>query len=568
MLFGTIDSLAGLAAPAHSLSPAALGQGKDADGTDVAASHPAGSISSAVSVVDSESPGQTRSSSFGPVPRARYDALVNALHAPYPRGDSRVQAIAAHRQQLPSAAVVKGQGLSVAALCAVLAGSSLSAALGTAALGTTRDDVLPTRHLSGASPVTFSAATASTSALVGTCEVHSKRSREAFERDNLVDDDAARFFKRSRLVSTSPGLDDNASYPPALSFSRSPSPELEEVQTPPMEVIALPDVQLERGIKRSADDFDNDVDITMEPEPKQKVQRVRERIAVPPSRALKRTTTTLLLAAPSTFIDRPAIAASAPTLAPAPFVASCAPKACPTLSESRRLQRMTTTLGQDVLRPLPLQSIDMNRPNRPSRRALKRTTSALSLATPSKPSSQLAKAKALCKTPRQASAVPRKVSESRPLKSCLERYAPPTKPPPALHFNKPGQTWPAFTFFCPIPRSRRTLSDEEKEARKARRDLKASLLCERNPETGLKEFLPRRVPGAEPEPVLESFKDVEPWSEGQSEFAARTAETAELAAMVMETLSLDDVIANLSKLTVVPREKKVVTWGGCQNRFF
>ncbi|ODN75563.1 hypothetical protein L202_06691 [Cryptococcus amylolentus CBS 6039] len=469
MLFGTIDTHAGLAAPDHSLSPATLGQGKDTDGTDDAASHLAGSISSAISVVDSDSLGQTRSSSFGPVPRARYDALVNALHAPYPRGDSRVQGIAVDRQQLSSAAVVKGQGLSVAALCAVLAGSSPSS------LGATRLSAL---H------------------------------RHAFEGDNLVDYDADRFLKRSRLLSTPISLDDNAFYPPALSFSRSPSPELEEVQTPPMEVIALPDVQPERGIKRRADDFDNDVDIAMEPETKQKVQRVKERTAVPPSRALKRATTTLSLAAHSTSIDRPAIAASTRTLAPAPFVGSSAPKACPTLPESRKLQRTTTTLRQAALRPLPLQTIDMNRPPQPSRRALQRTTSALSLATP---------------TPHQAFlAPPRHVPRPRQLKSCL---APSAKPHPALHFGK----------------SRRKLSDEEKKARQARRDLKASLLCERNPETGLKQFLPRRVPGAEPEPVLESFKDVEPWSEGQSEFAARTAETAELAAMVMETMSLDDV---------------------------
>ncbi|TYJ54517.1 hypothetical protein B9479_004841 [Cryptococcus floricola] len=556
MLFGTIDTLAGLAAPDHSLSPAALGRGKDNDDTDDAASHPAGSISSAISVVDSDSLGQTRSSSFGPVPSPRYASLVNALHAPYPRGDSRMQAIAAHRQQLPSAAVVKGQGLSVAALCALLDGSSLSSAL-----GATRDDVLPTRDLSGASSTTVSAATTLASALVGTRGVDSKRSRETFEHDNHVDYDAARFFKRSRLLSTPPGLDDNASHPPALSFSRSPSPELEEVQTPPMEVIALPDVQPERGIKRSADDFDNDVDIAMEPElePKKKVQRVKERTAVPPSRTLKRTTATLSLAAP---INRAAvIAASAATAAPTPIVASYAPKACPSLPESRKLHRTTTTLGQAVLRPLPLQTIDTNRPPQASRRALERTTSALSLATPSKPSSQSAKAKALCRTPRQASAVPRKVRQSRPLKSCLERYAPPAYPPPALHFGKPGQTWPAFTFFCPVPRRRPTLSDEEaaeaKRARKARRELKASRTRRRNPETGLEEFLPRPVPGAEPEPVLESFKDVEPWSEGQSEFAARTAETAELAAMVMETLSLDDVIANLGKLTVVPSKKKL-----------
>ncbi|ODO03268.1 hypothetical protein I350_06118 [Cryptococcus amylolentus CBS 6273] len=503
MLFGTIDTHAGLAAPDHSLSPATLAKVKTL-------------------MVPTMLPHtlQTRSSSFGPVPRARYDALVNALHAPYPRGDSRVQAIAVDRQQLSSAAVVKGQGLSVAALCAVLAGSSPSS------LGATRGDVLPTRD-------------------------YFKRSRQAFEGDNLVDYDADRFLKRSRLLSTPISLDDNAFYPPALSFSRSPSPELEEVQTPPMEVIALPDVQPERGIKRRADDFDNDVDIAMEPETKQKVQRVKERTAVPPSRALKRATTTLSLAAHSISIDRPAIAASTRTLAPAPFVGSSAPKACPTLPESRKLQRTTTTLRQAALRPLPLQTIDMNRPPQPSRRALQRTTSALSLATP---------------TPHQAFlAPPRHVPRPRQLKSCL---APSAKPHPALHFGKSGQTWPGFTFFCPIPRSRRKLSDEEKKARQARRDLKASLLCERNPETGLKQFLPRRVPGAEPEPVLESFKDVEPWSEGQSEFAARTAETAELAAMVMETMSLDDVIANLGKLTVVPNKKKVVTWGGCQNRFF
>ncbi|TYJ54522.1 hypothetical protein B9479_004846 [Cryptococcus floricola] len=561
MLFGTIDTHAGLAAPDHSLSPAALGRGKDTGDTDDAASHPAGSISSAISVVDSDSLGQTRSSPCGPVPRARYDALVNALHAPYPRGDSRVQAIVAHREQLSSAAVIQGQGLSVAALCALLDGSSLSSAL-----GATRDDVLPTRDLSGASSTTVSAATTLASALVGTREDPSKRSREAFERDNLVDYDAARFFKRSRLLSTPPVLDDNASHPPALSFSRSPSPELEEVQTPPMEVIALPDVQPERGIKRSAEDFDNDVDIAMkaEPKPKKKVQRVKERTAVPPSRALKRTTTTLSLAAPPTSINQPAIAASAPTITPEPFGTSSAPKVCPTLPQSRMLKRATTTLGQAALRPLPLQPIDMNRPPKPSRRTLPRTASALSLATPSKPSSQSAKAKALCKTPHQASAIPRKLAESGPLRSCLERYAPPARPPPALHFGKPGQTWPGFEFFCPVPRRRPTLSKEEAReayrARKARRDLKASRTRRWNPETGLEEFLPCPVPGAEPEPVLERFKDVEPWSEGQSEFASRTAETAELAAMVMETLSLDDVIANLSKLTVVPSKKKVVTW--------
>ncbi|ODN75566.1 hypothetical protein L202_06694 [Cryptococcus amylolentus CBS 6039] len=533
MLFGTIDTLSGLAAtqatptPNQSLSPAALGQGEDTDGTDDAASHPAGGISSAISVVDSDSLWQTRlSSSFGPVPRARYDALVNALHAPYPRGDSRVQAIAAHRQQLPSAAVAKGQGLSVASLCAVLAGTSASSAL-----GATRDGVLPTGD-------------------------YFKRSRETFEHDNHVDYDAARFLKRSRLFSP-PDLDDNASSPPALSASRSPSPELEDIRTPPINTIALPDIQPERGIKRSADGFDNDVDIAMEPEPKpkQKVQRVKERtVVVPPSRALKRTTTILSLAAPSTSIDRPAIAASARTLSPAPFAGFSAPKDCPTLPESRKLQRTTTTLGQTALRPLPLQTIDMNRPPQPSRRALQRTTSALSLATPTPPQASLAP--------------PRQVSRPRPLKSCLKRYAPPANPPPDFHFGKSGQTWPGFTFFCPIPRSRRKLSDEEKRARQARRDLKANRTRRWNPETGLKEFLPRRVPGAEPEPVLESWREMEPWSEGKSSFKKRTPWNDEVTRLVMGEISLDDVTENMTKLSVQPIRKKVVTWGGCETRLF
>ncbi|ODO03271.1 hypothetical protein I350_06121 [Cryptococcus amylolentus CBS 6273] len=481
MLFGTIDTLSGLAAtqatptPNQSLSPAALGQGKDTDGTDDAASHPAGGISSAISVVDSDSLWQTRlSSSFGPVPP----------------------------------------------------------------LGATRDGVLPTGD-------------------------YFKRSRETFEHDNHVDYDAARFLKRSRLFSP-PDLDDNESSPPALSASRSPSPELEDIRTPSINTIALPDVQPERGIKRSADGFDNDVDIAMEPEPKpkQKVQRVKERtVVVPPSRALKRTTTILSLAAPSTSIDRPAIAASARTLSPAPFAGFSAPKDCPTLPESRKLQRTTTTLGQAALRPLPLQTIDMNRPPQPSRRALQRTTSALSLATPTPPQASLAP--------------PRQVSRPRPLKSCLKRYAPPTNPPPDFHFGKSGQTWPGFTFFCPIPRSRHTVSDEEKRARQARRDLKANRTRRWNPETGLKEFLPRRVPGAEPEPVLESWREMEPWSEGKSSFKKRTPWNDEVTRLVqvflfatMGEIFLDDVTENMTKLSVQPIRRKVVTWGGCETRLF
>ncbi|TYJ54520.1 hypothetical protein B9479_004844 [Cryptococcus floricola] len=159
-------------------------------------------------------------------------------------------------------------------------------------------------------------------------------------------------------------------------------------------------------------------------------------------------------------------------------------------------------------------------------------------------------------------------------------------PLPALLFNRPGHTWPGFTFFCPIPRSRPTLSDEEaaeaKRARKARRDLKASRTRRRNPETGLEEFLPRRVPWARPGDMAEKCKtrpclprlvevksrgrEMEPWSEGKSSFKKMTPWNDEATRLVMGEISLDDVTEIMTKLSVQPICKNVVGWGGCETR--
>ncbi|TYJ51154.1 hypothetical protein B9479_008291 [Cryptococcus floricola] len=268
---------------ASSSTPTALGQGRGAIGIDN------GNITS-VTGAHADRQVQSRPCS-GPAPRLRQLDFMNATHAPYPSGSTRVQVIARHREQIkvtsgairiPTAngstrAVINGPRVSVAALCDALSGatpatataSSSRSVLASAVIRRAESPVGSDRAIAIRPKPSFSSAPRvappARLSLRGPPPARTSLKRTINEVPNDdTESELARISKRTR-VTPPRQLVVPAPRQVSSSSSTSSSPASEIILTPPHQDVALPvDSPSRRCTKRTGDQVDEDDDVQNE----------------------------------------------------------------------------------------------------------------------------------------------------------------------------------------------------------------------------------------------------------------------------------------------------------------
>ncbi|ODN87151.1 hypothetical protein L198_07154 [Cryptococcus wingfieldii CBS 7118] len=263
---------------ASSSTSTALGQGRGAGIDNI-------NITSATGT-HADRQAQSRPSS-GPAPRRRQLDFMNATHAPYPRGSTRVQVIARHREQIkvtsgairiPTAngstrAVINGPRVSVAALCNALSGATPATATASSSRSVFAPDVIrraespvgSDRAIAIRPKPSFSSAPRvappARLSLRGPPPVRTILKRRINEVPNDdTESELARIPKRTRVT---PPLQLVVSAPRQVSSSSSTSssPASDIILTPPHQDVALPvDPPSPRCTKRTGDQVDEDAD--------------------------------------------------------------------------------------------------------------------------------------------------------------------------------------------------------------------------------------------------------------------------------------------------------------------